>query len=297
MVLYEWDVRIIIPVRKPVKLTFVRSSRGMSASGPLWTVSTSFRSWPRVAGHPPSMGHRSGVAVWVPTLECRRSGASAWGPVARSFGRSMGGEGGRPNRPPRYTLRHFSGIPLVHPQGPATGRGLHCPMSAIRTCTRLVAVAWMALPLLASAACYQLFDQKNKLVLQSSTAPVDTSKPYSEEVARLYPGHSLIIGPSGPCREIDEVNRGSVKLPAQPLDRGPVRLSGDPAATQQRMTSPSPSPSPSRKAPTTQTAPTKPLPMFRNCKEARAAGAAPIRRGEPGFGPHLDKDGDGVACE
>lgn len=30
---------------------------------------------------------------------------------------------------------------------------------------------------------------------------------------------------------------------------------------------------------------------------ARAAGAAPIRIGEPGYGPHLDRDGDGIACE
>ena len=36
---------------------------------------------------------------------------------------------------------------------------------------------------------------------------------------------------------------------------------------------------------------------FRNCDAARAAGAAPIRYGEPGYGAHLDRDGDGVACE
>lgn len=36
---------------------------------------------------------------------------------------------------------------------------------------------------------------------------------------------------------------------------------------------------------------------FQNCSEARAAGRAPIRRGEPGFGPHLDRDGDGIGCE
>ena len=38
-------------------------------------------------------------------------------------------------------------------------------------------------------------------------------------------------------------------------------------------------------------------PAFRNCAEARAAGAAPLRRGEPGYGTHLDRDGDGIACE
>ena len=36
---------------------------------------------------------------------------------------------------------------------------------------------------------------------------------------------------------------------------------------------------------------------FQNCSEARAAGAAPIRRGEPGYRPGLDRDSDGVACE
>lgn len=36
---------------------------------------------------------------------------------------------------------------------------------------------------------------------------------------------------------------------------------------------------------------------YRNCDEARAAGAAPIRRGEPGYGEHMDRDGDGIACE
>lgn len=36
---------------------------------------------------------------------------------------------------------------------------------------------------------------------------------------------------------------------------------------------------------------------FANCAEARAAGAAPVRRGEPGYGPHLDRDNDGVGCE
>jgi hypothetical protein len=36
---------------------------------------------------------------------------------------------------------------------------------------------------------------------------------------------------------------------------------------------------------------------YRNCSHARAAGAAPVRAGDPGYGPHLDRDGDGVGCE
>lgn len=36
---------------------------------------------------------------------------------------------------------------------------------------------------------------------------------------------------------------------------------------------------------------------FSGCSEARAAGAAPIHRGSPGYRPEMDGDGDGVACE
>ena len=36
---------------------------------------------------------------------------------------------------------------------------------------------------------------------------------------------------------------------------------------------------------------------YRNCSAARAAGAAPVRRGDPGYASHLDRDGDGVGCE
>lgn len=37
-------------------------------------------------------------------------------------------------------------------------------------------------------------------------------------------------------------------------------------------------------------------PVFSTCAEARAAGAAPIRTGEPGFSAALDGNHDGVAC-
>mgnify|MGYP000101825958 CR=1 FL=1 len=36
---------------------------------------------------------------------------------------------------------------------------------------------------------------------------------------------------------------------------------------------------------------------YRSCAEARAAGAAPIYAGQPGYSRKLDRDGDGIACE
>ena len=36
---------------------------------------------------------------------------------------------------------------------------------------------------------------------------------------------------------------------------------------------------------------------FRDCREARAAGAAPVYEGDPRYGPWLDGDDDGIGCE
>ncbi|MEU0668003.1 excalibur calcium-binding domain-containing protein [Streptomyces lavendulocolor] len=36
---------------------------------------------------------------------------------------------------------------------------------------------------------------------------------------------------------------------------------------------------------------------YANCTAARAAGAAPVHRGEPGYASHLDRDNDGVGCD
>lgn len=36
---------------------------------------------------------------------------------------------------------------------------------------------------------------------------------------------------------------------------------------------------------------------YKNCAEACADGVAPIYRGQPGYRPGLDRDGDGIACE
>jgi len=36
---------------------------------------------------------------------------------------------------------------------------------------------------------------------------------------------------------------------------------------------------------------------YANCTEVRDARAAPIYQGQPGYASHLDRDGDGIACD
>src|SRR6185312_11349344 len=62
-----------------------------------------------------------------------------------------------------------------------------------------------------------------------------------------------------------------------------------------------PPPAPVEPAPPAEPAPLVEVPapeaFYQNCAAVRAAGAAPIRVGDPGFQPKFDRDGDGVGCE
>ncbi|WP_018683859.1 thermonuclease family protein [Actinokineospora enzanensis] len=82
-------------------------------------------------------------------------------------------------------------------------------------------------------------------------------------------------------------------LPAPPAPAAPPAPKA-PATTVKAAphTTQAPAPKPA----TTEPAPA-PAAYYKNCDAARAAGAAPLYRGEPGYRSALDRDNDGVACE
>jgi len=69
-------------------------------------------------------------------------------------------------------------------------------------------------------------------------------------------------------------------------------LSGSCSATPSTPAPPTTTP-----APPTTSLPTESTPYYPTCTAARAAGAAPLYAGSPGYRAALDRDGDGVACE
>ncbi len=84
--------------------------------------------------------------------------------------------------------------------------------------------------------------------------------------------------------------------PAEPLPGGvvaPNRQSSASAPAPAPAPVPVPAPAPAP-APAPEPAPTA---YYANCDAVRAAGAAPIRPGDPGWQPKFDRDGDGVGCE
>lgn len=70
----------------------------------------------------------------------------------------------------------------------------------------------------------------------------------------------------------------------EPASEEPQEASDAPAVEEEPA---APAPQPVR-------APTQ---MYSSCAQARAAGAAPLYEGDPGYNPRLDRDKDGVACE
>lgn len=72
-----------------------------------------------------------------------------------------------------------------------------------------------------------------------------------------------------------------------------VKPAPQPVVPQPQPVVPQPQPQPQP-----QPAPQPPAAAYyANCAAARAAGAAPLHRGEPGYRSGLDRDNDGIACE
>jgi hypothetical protein len=78
----------------------------------------------------------------------------------------------------------------------------------------------------------------------------------------------------------------SIETTTEPTPPPPVELPSSTVPTETET--------PTYETPTPQAPPSA---YYRNCSEARAAGAAPLYRGAPGYRSALDRDDDGVACE
>jgi Excalibur calcium-binding domain len=80
------------------------------------------------------------------------------------------------------------------------------------------------------------------------------------------------------------------------------KLAAEQAAAAAEAAKPVPAPyvapAPAAPAPYVAPVPAAPAaPYYANCAAVRAAGAAPIRQGTPGYGVHLDRDRDGIGCD
>lgn len=112
--------------------------------------------------------------------------------------------------------------------------------------------------------------------------PEDKRAPFSERIAKLEKAKQEEKERADKAKKEAEEKKKQEEAAAASA-RQQQQSHSQPVATP-RQTAPSPQPAPSG-------------PNFSSCKEARAAGYSHMRRGEPGYASHLDRDGDGIACD
>ena len=111
--------------------------------------------------------------------------------------------------------------------------------------------------------------------------PEDKRAPFSERIAKLEKAKQEEKERADKAKKEAEEKKKQEEAAATIARQQQARP--QPTATP-RQTVPSPQPAPSEL-------------NFSSCKEARAAGYSHMRRGEPGYASHLDRDGDGIACD
>lgn len=98
--------------------------------------------------------------------------------------------------------------------------------------------------------------------------------------------------------EAAAIERVLATCPDEPLAEDTAQL---PTATDQKVREPVRTSKPKSKPKPVRTQTPAPAPpaavYYKNCTAARDAGAAPVYVGQPGYGKHLDRDGDGIGCE
>lgn len=92
---------------------------------------------------------------------------------------------------------------------------------------------------------------------------------------------STTTSPTTPAQSSEE----RTTSPAPPIEVEPA-----PAALEE------PAPAPAPQVVEEYVPPAKAV-SYANCSDAKAAGAAPIYLGSPGYAKKLDRDGDGIACD
>jgi Protein of unknown function (DUF1524)/Excalibur calcium-binding domain len=98
---------------------------------------------------------------------------------------------------------------------------------------------------------------------------------------------------------VAQIPQKAAPAPALAPEPAPVVVAPAPAPRPAPAPAPRPAPAPAPAlAPAPAPAPAPPVSVsYANCDAVRAAGAAPIYAGQPGYSSKLDRDGDGVGCE
>jgi len=134
--------------------------------------------------------------------------------------------------------------------------------------------------------------------LSSSSDPAELRKIAGDAVESMRPQITALAAAAETADVAGAL--GPIQALSSQCTAAGVLLPGVTVTTQAPATTRAPAATVPTAPPTTAARPpatAAPAAYYTNCAEARRAGAAPVRRGQPGYATHLDRDGDGVGCE
>ena len=131
------------------------------------------------------------------------------------------------------------------------------------------------------------------VVVKYHTFPLKEEKPTPEPDATVPDTPPAVTESKPSATESAHPSTTTAAPETPPATTDPAQ--SDPALSSEpepdAATEPEPQPGPDASASAPQSV------YYKNCAEAKAAGAAPIHAGDPGYRAALDRDKDGVACE
>lgn len=124
------------------------------------------------------------------------------------------------------------------------------------------------------------------LTVIASPSPLPTPTPSPSPSPTPSPAPSPAQSPTSAPLPIPTTQAPTPEPPAPPATQEPESTPEEKTEAGGGAAAPAPVPEPKQE-----------ITYYDNCTAARAAGAAPLYQGEPGYRPALDRDKDGIACE
>lgn len=128
--------------------------------------------------------------------------------------------------------------------------------------------------------------------------PTPTVAPTTEQPAAVPPTTEPVAVYYANCDAVRAAGKAPLSK-GSPGYRAGLDADGDGIAceTERAPATTAPAPAPTQPAPAKSTSSGGGATYYQNCDAVRAAGMAPLYRGQPGYRSALDRDNDGVACE
>ena len=181
-----------------------------------------------------------------------------------------------------FLLSSYTGVSRLAARMSGRQRMVERPASAALAMATCAGLAGCGVPSVADDAG----SPAPSLTVIASPSPLPTPTPSPSPSPTPSPAPSPAQSPTSAPLPIPTTQAPTPEPPAPPATQEPESTPEEKTEAGGGAAAPAPVPEPKQE-----------ITYYDNCTAARAAGAAPLYQGEPGYRPALDRDKDGIACE